>query len=84
MINRLKSELAKNIKIALIRADMSQNKLSAKTGMSTQTISNYMNGRSYPDLFNLSIIAGAMGTTPKELLPSWYLNTTMNNPKEKE
>ena len=49
-------------------AGMSQEELAEKVFVSRQTISNWENGRSYPDVESLSLIAGHFGTSIDELV----------------
>lgn len=49
-------------------AEMSQEELAEKVFVSRQTISNWENGRSYPDVQSLSLIAGHFGTSIDELV----------------
>ena len=49
-------------------AEMSQEELAEKVFVSRQTISNWENGRSYPDVESLSLIAGHFGTSIDELV----------------
>lgn len=47
---------------------MSQEELAEKAFVSRQTISNWENGKSYPDVQSLSLIAGHFGTSIDELV----------------
>lgn len=49
-------------------AGMSQEELAEKVFVSRQTISNWENGKSYPDVQSLSLIAGHFGTSIDELV----------------
>ena len=50
------------------KAGMSQEELAEKVFVSRQTISNWENGKSYPDVQSLSLIAGHFGTSIDELV----------------
>ena len=50
------------------KAGMSQEELAEKVFVSRQTISNWENGKSYPDVQSLSLIASHFGTSIDELV----------------
>ena len=64
----LQVTLAKNIKIARIRLDLSQRDLAEAMGSNQVSISHYENGQVWPKPDRLSALAAALGTTPAKLL----------------
>ena len=61
-------EVGKVIRDLRTEAGMSQEELAEKAFVSRQTISNWENGKSYPDVQSLSLIAGHFGTSIDELV----------------
>lgn len=61
-------EVDKVIRDLRTEAGMSQEELAEKAFVSRQTISNWENGKSYPDVQSLSLIAGHFGTSIDELV----------------
>ena len=55
--------LTNNIETLLHRQSMTQRELSAKSGIPTATISNYMTGRNYPRPAKMEQIAKALGVS---------------------
>lgn len=50
-------ELDKRLKVARKNAGLSQNEVAEKLHISRQAISQWENGRSYPDLDNLTLLS---------------------------
>lgn len=61
-------EVGKTIKELRMDAGMSQDELAGKVFVSRQTISNWENGKFYPDVQSLSIIADIFGTSIDSLV----------------
>ena len=61
-------EVGKVIRDLRTEAGMSQEELAEKAFVSRQTISNWENGKSYPDVQSLSLIASHFGTSIDELV----------------
>jgi len=61
-------ELGKNIKRLRRQKDLTQDELAEKLSLSTQAISRYETGASYPDIEMLPVIAGFFGISVDELL----------------
>ncbi|MBQ8834283.1 MAG: helix-turn-helix transcriptional regulator [Oscillospiraceae bacterium] len=61
-------ELGQKLKDARSRADMSQEALAKAIGVSRQTISNWENGRSYPDIGSLLKLSDLYGLSLDEML----------------
>lgn len=61
-------EVGRVIRNLRTEAGMSQEDLAEKVFVSRQTISNWENGKSYPDVQSLSLIAGHFGTSIDELV----------------
>lgn len=62
------NQLAKNLKYYRLQNKMSQEELASKIFVTRQTISNYENGKSEPDLDMLSKIAEPLNIPPENLL----------------
>ncbi|WP_165170919.1 helix-turn-helix domain-containing protein [Adlercreutzia sp. ZJ242] len=56
-------EVGKTIRNLRTESGMSQEELAGKAFVSRQTISSWENGKSYPDVQSLSLIAGLFGTS---------------------
>ncbi len=61
-------EVGRVIRDQRVAAGMSQEELASKVFVSRQTISNWENDKSYPDVQSLDIIAGIFGTSIDELV----------------
>ena len=61
-------EVGRVIRNLRTETGMSQEDLAEKVFVSRQTISNWENGKSYPDVQSLSLIAGHFGTSIDELV----------------
>lgn len=63
-----KDEFGANLRAARARADMSQEQLAAKSGLSASSIIGYENGSMVPGVDKAYAIALALGCTPNDLM----------------
>lgn len=62
--------VAMEIRVAMTRADVRQSELARRIGKTEQWLSVRLRGRQPIDLNDLALIAGALGVSPLDLLPS--------------
>lgn len=61
-------EFAGNLRAARAKADMSQEKLATKAGISAASLVGYENSRSVPLISTVFDLADVLNTTPNDLL----------------
>lgn len=61
-------EIGKKLKNARIKAGLTQEKAAEKTGVSRQTISNWENEKSYPDIISVIALSDLYSVSLDELL----------------
>lgn len=64
----MKLEIGKNIRKRRREADMTQEELAERLGVSYQAVSRWENGTTYPDIELLPVLAGMFGCTLDELV----------------
>lgn len=62
--------VAMEIRVAMTRADVRQSDLARRIGKTEQWLSVRLRGKQPIDLNDLALIAGALGVSPLDLLPS--------------
>lgn len=62
-----KKDFATILKKRMESRNVKQKELSEYTGISQQLVSRYLNGKSVPSAYNLTILAKALGCSPTEL-----------------
>lgn len=62
-----KESTARHIKAQMALAGMSVNELADKSGVSKDSIGNYLRGQATPMLDNIFALAEALGCTPNDL-----------------
>ncbi|MDO5601661.1 MAG: helix-turn-helix transcriptional regulator [Oscillospiraceae bacterium] len=60
--------IAEQLKNARAKAELTQEEVAEKLGVSRQTVSNWENGRSYPDIVSMITLSGVYGVSLDALL----------------
>ncbi len=58
------------VRVRMNQKGWTQSELARKAGLKRDSISTYINGKTWPDPANLKRLAATLGCTPEELIPS--------------
>jgi transcriptional regulator with XRE-family HTH domain len=65
-----RQEFGRRLHALLLEKEWNQSDLSRATGLGRDSISTYINGKTFPSPLGLKKLAGALGVKPEEILPN--------------
>jgi transcriptional regulator with XRE-family HTH domain len=63
-------DFAKRLYRMILEKGWTQSELARRSGVQRESVSNYVNANTMPDLPNVKKLAGALGVKPEDLLPN--------------